>query len=161
MCGCADMLMKRGNVSRQCISTSAYQHISTLKMFPDYSNITLQNIQPAWLPPELEAAMLRLDRLHPDISGNKWFKLKYNLAAAQAAGKTHIVTFGGAWSNHIAATAVACRMAGLPCTGIIRGEAALVPSHTLQQAGQQGMQLRFISREAYREKDRTDWEQHF
>jgi len=130
-------------------------------MFPGYSNITLQNIQPAWLPPGVEAAMLRLDRLHPDISGNKWFKLKYNLEAAQAAGKRHIVTFGGAWSNHIAATAVACRMAGLSCTGIIRGEAPPVLSHTLQQARQQGMELCFISREAYREKDRTSWKERF
>ncbi|GAA0541563.1 1-aminocyclopropane-1-carboxylate deaminase/D-cysteine desulfhydrase [Chitinophaga japonensis] len=127
----------------------------------DPSHITLQTIQPAWLPPGVEAAMLRLDRLHPDISGNKWFKLKYNLETAEAAGKTHIVTFGGAWSNHIAATALACRMAGLSCTGIIRGEAPPAPGHTLQQARQQGMELCFISREAYREKDTTDWEQRF
>jgi 1-aminocyclopropane-1-carboxylate deaminase len=105
--------------------------------------------------------MLRLDLLHPEISGNKWFKLKYNLEAAKAAGKTHIVTFGGAWSNHIAATAAACQMAGLPCTGVIRGEAAPVLSLTLQQAQRYGMQLHFISREAYRQKEQTNWEQLF
>lgn len=105
--------------------------------------------------------MLRLDLLHPEISGNKWFKLKYNIAAARAAGRTHIVTFGGAWSNHIAATAAACRLEGLQCTGIIRGEAAPVLSLTLHQAQQYGMQLRFISREEYRQKEETDWEQHF
>lgn len=127
----------------------------------NYDNIILQSIQPAWLPDHLEAAMLRLDLLHPEISGNKWFKLKYNLAAARAAGKTHIVTFGGAWSNHIAATAAACQAASLPCTGIIRGEAAPVLSRTLQQAQQYGMQLRFVSREAYRQKESTDWERLF
>jgi 1-aminocyclopropane-1-carboxylate deaminase len=123
----------------------------------NYSNIILQSIQPAWLPPQVEAAMLRLDLLHPEISGNKWFKLRYNLQQAAAAGKTRIVTFGGAWSNHIAATAVACKLAGLQSTGIIRGEASIIPSHTLQQAQQYGMELRFISREAYRLKESTDW----
>lgn len=124
----------------------------------NYDNIILQSIQPAWLPDHIEAAMLRLDLLHREISGNKWFKLRYNLDEAKAAGKTHIVTFGGAWSNHIAATASACQMAGLSCTGIIRGEAPPVLSHTLEQAQRYGMQLHFVSREAYRQKAITDWE---
>lgn len=94
--------------------------------------------------------MLRLDRIHPLVSGNKWFKLKYNLEAA--AGKP-VVTFGGAWSNHILATAAACKMEGIPCTGIIRGERPAVLSHTLQQAAALGMELVFVSREAYRHKD--------
>jgi len=126
-----------------------------------YSNIKLQPIQPAWLSPQLEAAMLRLDLLHPEISGNKWFKLKQNLEQAKAAGKARIVTFGGAWSNHIAATAAACRLAGLQSTGIIRGEAAPALSLTLQQAQRYGMQLHFISREAYKQKDNTDWEAQY
>ncbi|WP_298738165.1 pyridoxal-phosphate dependent enzyme [uncultured Chitinophaga sp.] len=127
----------------------------------NYDNIILQPIQPAWLPDQIEAAMLRLDLLHPEISGNKWFKLRYNLDQARARGKTHIVTFGGAWSNHIAATAAACNMEGLRCTGIIRGEAPPVLSRTLEQAQRYGMQLHFISREAYRQKDTTDWEAQF
>lgn len=94
--------------------------------------------------------MLRLDRIHPLVSGNKWFKLKYNLEAA--AGKP-VVTFGGAWSNHILATAAACKMEGIPCTGIIRGERPAVLSHTLQQAAALGMELVFVNREAYRRKD--------
>ncbi len=123
--------------------------------------LTTCSIQPSWLPPDLEAAMMRLDLLHPEISGNKWFKLKYNLEAARAAGKTRIITFGGAYSNHIAATAAACRMVGLQSTGIIRGEAAPQLSHTLQQAQQYGMKLQFISREAYRQKDTYPWDQQF
>jgi 1-aminocyclopropane-1-carboxylate deaminase len=98
--------------------------------------------------------MLRLDLLHPEVSGNKWFKLKYNLAAA---GKRTILTFGGAYSNHIAATAAACKLAGLQAIGIIRGEKPATLSHTLQQAIADGMQLEFISREAYRQKDTTNY----
>lgn len=116
----------------------------------NYSNITLQHISPSWLPVDIQAAILRLDLLHPEVSGNKWFKLKHNLTTA---GKRRIVTFGGAYSNHIAATAAACAMAGIPCTGIIRGEKPLQLSHTLQQSASKGMQLEFVSREAYRNKD--------
>lgn len=113
--------------------------------------ITLDTLAPSWLPEQLEAAMLRLDKLDPEISGNKWFKLKYNLEAARSEGKRHILTFGGAYSNHIAATAATCHEAGLRCTGIIRGERPPVLSHTLQTALRQGMELEFISREAYRD----------
>jgi 1-aminocyclopropane-1-carboxylate deaminase len=127
----------------------------------NYDSIILQSIQATWLPDQIEAAMLRLDLLHPEISGNKWFKLRYNLDEAKAAGKTHIVTFGGAWSNHIAATAAACRMEGLQCTGIIRGEAAPALSHTLEQAQRYGMHLHFISRETYRQKEDIDWEARY
>jgi 1-aminocyclopropane-1-carboxylate deaminase len=118
-------------------------------MNPDYNNIILQDISPSWLPANIQATMLRLDLLHPEISGNKWFKLKYNL---EAAGTRRIVTFGGAYSNHIAATAAACGLMKIPCTGIFRGERPAVLSHTLQTAEAKGMQLEFVSREAYREK---------
>ncbi|MCF6407979.1 pyridoxal-phosphate dependent enzyme [Chitinophaga filiformis] len=123
----------------------------------DYNNITLQTISPSWLPDNIKASVLRLDLLHPDVSGNKWFKLRYNLEAAFAQGKTRILTFGGAYSNHIAATAAACRLAGIACTGVIRGERPSVLSHTLQEASLKGMELHFISREAYRLKNETDW----
>lgn len=91
--------------------------------------------------------MLRLDKLHPVISGNKWFKLKYNLEAARGR---RIITFGGAWSNHILATAAACKIAGLACTGIIRGERPAVFSATLLKAQEYGMELVFVSRETYK-----------
>lgn len=123
----------------------------------DYSNIQLQYITPTWLPGTIQAAMLRLDLLHGAVSGNKWFKLQCNVAAAKAQGKDHIVTFGGAYSNHLAATAAACQLLGLRCTAVIRGEAAPELSHTLQLAQQQGMQLHFVTREVYREKEFSDW----
>jgi 1-aminocyclopropane-1-carboxylate deaminase len=97
----------------------------------------------------------RDDLLHPEISGNKWWKLKYNLAAAKAQGKDTIITFGGAYSNHIAATAAACRDAGLKSIGLIRGEehAQGQLNPTLSFAAKCGMQLFFISRDLYRRKD--------
>ncbi|MBW8684029.1 1-aminocyclopropane-1-carboxylate deaminase/D-cysteine desulfhydrase [Chitinophaga rhizophila] len=124
----------------------------------NYNNISLQQITPPWLPAEIQAWVLRLDLLHPEVSGNKWFKLKHNLDAAIRQGKQRLVTFGGAYSNHIAATAAACHLAGFPCTGIIRGEQAAELSHTLKGAAAKGMELVFISREAYRNKANTDWE---
>lgn len=126
-------------------------------MLFDYSHIQLQYITPTWLPHTIQAAMLRLDMLHGAVSGNKWFKLQRNVAAAKATGKDHIVTFGGAYSNHLAATAAACQLLGIRCTAIVRGEAAPVLSHTLQLAQQQGMQLHFVTRAEYRDKETIDW----
>ena len=100
--------------------------------------------------------VLRLDLIHPVISGNKWYKLRYSLEEALQQEKKAVVTFGGAYSNHIVATAAACREAGLKSIGIIRGERSLNFSQTLQNAEAFGMQLFFISREAYREKALPD-----
>ncbi|MBO9151099.1 1-aminocyclopropane-1-carboxylate deaminase/D-cysteine desulfhydrase [Chitinophaga sp. GCM10012297] len=106
----------------------------------------LQPFHTTWLPGNIQAAMLRLDTIHPLVQGNKWFKLKYNL---EAAGNTRIVTFGGAYSNHIVATAAACRLYGLTSVGIIRGEKPASPGHTLQKAAELGMELHYVSRELY------------
>ncbi len=95
--------------------------------------------------------VLRLDSLHPVVSGNKWFKLHHYLTEAIAAQKT-ILTFGGAFSNHIVATASAASNAGLKSIGVIRGEASLTPSPTLIQAKEYGMELFYTSREAYKTK---------
>ncbi|MBB6609958.1 1-aminocyclopropane-1-carboxylate deaminase/D-cysteine desulfhydrase [Pontibacter sp. Tf4] len=94
----------------------------------------------------------REDLLHPHISGNKWRKLKYNLQEAKAQGKQTIVTFGGAYSNHIAATAAAGAEFGYKTIGIIRGEEHLPLNPTLAFATEQGMELHYISRELYRHK---------
>jgi 1-aminocyclopropane-1-carboxylate deaminase len=98
----------------------------------------------------IEADILRLDKIHPVVSGNKWFKLKYHLQEALRQQRKGIVTFGGAFSNHIVATAYAAKLAGLESTGIIRGEAPAFLSHTLKDAASYGMQLVFTPREAYR-----------
>lgn len=97
--------------------------------------------------------VLRLDKIDAVISGNKWFKLQYYLAGALASGKKCLITFGGAYSNHIIATACAARKAGLISIGIIRGEQPATLSHTLQDAIHWGMQLVFVSREQYQLKN--------
>ncbi|MFI5128691.1 MAG: 1-aminocyclopropane-1-carboxylate deaminase/D-cysteine desulfhydrase [Chitinophagales bacterium] len=101
---------------------------------------------------DIKISVLRLDKIHPVISGNKWFKLRYYLEEAKEQRKKKIVTFGGAWSNHIVATAAASKTYDFLSAGIIRGEEPVQLSPTLLQAKDQGMQLHFISREDYHEK---------
>jgi 1-aminocyclopropane-1-carboxylate deaminase len=101
--------------------------------------------------------VLRLDKIHPVISGNKWFKLKYYLQDAIANKHDHIITFGGAYSNHIVAAAYAANAAGLKSTGIIRGEKSITLSPALKDAMDFGMQLEFISRENYLKKNEPEW----
>lgn len=110
------------------------------------------------LDPLLEAARVSLylkrdDLLHPQVSGNKWRKLKHNLLAAGEAGHKTLLTFGGAYSNHIAATAAAGKACGFVTIGLIRGEEQLPLNPTLQLATEQGMQLFYVSREGYRQKE--------
>ncbi len=117
------------------------------------SNITIDKIElPSFRKNGLEAEVLRLDKIHPQISGNKWFKLRYYLDEAKQLNKKSIVTFGGAWSNHIIATAAACKLHGFISIGIIRGEEPAELSPTLQEAKAMGMQFIFVSRENYRQK---------
>ena len=97
--------------------------------------------------------VLRLDRLHPVISGNKWFKLKGHLQAARTSPDRPILTFGGAWSNHLIATAFAAKQLGLQAIGLIRGERPAKLSATLEAAASYGMALIFISREEYARKE--------
>lgn len=96
--------------------------------------------------------MKREDLNHPYVSGNKWWKLKYNLAEAQRLGKKTLLTFGGAYSNHIYATAAAAKELGHESIGIIRGEETLPLNPTLTFARLCGMRLHYVSREAYRHK---------
>lgn len=118
----------------------------------DACDIAVDKIRPSWLPEGIRLSVLRLDRIDPLISGNKWFKLKYFLQDAQQQKRQGVATFGGAYSNHIAATAAACAQLGIAAHGFIRGERPLHVSHTLALAEKMGMQLHFLSREAYRNK---------
>lgn len=95
------------------------------------------------------ADVLRIDKIHATVSGNKWFKLKYALLQAVNQHKSTIVTAGGAYSNHLAATAYACRQLGLQSIGIIRGEEPPALSPTLQECADAGMRLHFTDRVAY------------
>jgi len=101
----------------------------------------------------------RLDLVHPQISGNKFYKLKYNFLNAQQLGLKQVLTFGGAYSNHITATAFAAQQFGFDSIGIIRGEElkSKALNHTLKTAQDLGMQLHFVSREEYRYKQQPDF----
>jgi 1-aminocyclopropane-1-carboxylate deaminase len=94
----------------------------------------------------------RDDLIHPDLPGNKWRKLKYNLQAGQAAGASRLLTFGGAYSNHIRAVAAAGALFGFATVGVIRGEAHDPLNPSLRFAVDHGMQLTYLDRQTYRRK---------
>ncbi len=95
-----------------------------------------------------------LDRLHQDM-GNKYYKLLPNLDFARATGRSTLVSFGGAWSNHIHTLAKIGEQQGFRTVGVIRGEPPKQPGDCLADAVRWGMQLEFVSRSEYREKDST------
>ena len=101
---------------------------------------------------EVRLFIKRIDKIHPFVSGNKWFKLKYNLLEAKKQGLNTLLTFGGAYSNHISATAFAAKEKGTNSIGIIRGEEHLPLNPTLRFAIDNGMKLHYISRSNYKEK---------
>ncbi len=127
---------------------------------PEITKIPNQDIQHSIL--ELNNVTLSLkreDQIHTEVSGNKFRKLKYNMMAAQDQMITKVLTFGGAYSNHIAATAAAAKELGLQSIGIIRGDElgkdikkTLAQNETLRFAVENEMQLKFVSREVYRKK---------
>jgi 1-aminocyclopropane-1-carboxylate deaminase len=97
---------------------------------------------------QANCTIARLDELHPVVSGNKYFKLKYNLQKAIAEAKG-IITMGGAYSNHLAATAFACNEAGIHSIGLVRGEVKEPFNHTLSYCVQQNMKLMPVARHVY------------
>lgn len=108
----------------------------------------------------IELHIKREDKLHAFVSGNKYRKLKYNLLEADTLGYKTLLTFGGAYSNHIAAVASAGRLLGFNTIGVIRGEelsSEIDNNPTLSFAKQNGMQFKFVSREDYRNKTSEDF----
>ena len=122
-------------------------------------NIPIQELKdPLITPTGVQIFILRLDLIHPAINGNKYFKLKYNLEEMKRLGQKTLLTFGGAYSNHISATAAAGREYGFDTIGIIRGEELNEKSNpTLKTAASNGMQLHFVSREDYRKRYREEY----
>lgn len=115
--------------------------------------IPLQQVKLDFLEEKnIQLHVLREDLIHPIISGNKWRKLFYNLQEANNQGKNQLLTFGGAFSNHIVATAAAGNQFGFKTVGLIRGEEHLPLNPTLKLAVDNGMQLKYISRELYRDE---------
>lgn len=99
--------------------------------------------------------VLRLDKSHPLLSGNKWFKLKYNLLEFQKQKDLPILSFGGAYSNHLYALAAAGKILGMKTIGVVRGEFAEPLNPVLEFAKEQGMTLHPVSRADYRRKDQA------
>lgn len=124
------------------------------KLLP-YQSTPLVDISdhPALRTAGVRVLVKREDANHPLVSGNKWWKLKYNLQKAIEQGYSTLLTFGGAYSNHLFATAAATAAIGLKAIGIVRGEETLPLNPTLDFAKKQGMQLAYVSRSEYREKD--------
>ena len=110
------------------------------------------------LPAEVgRLSVLRLDQIGEGASGNKLFKLKYNLLAARRAGYDRLLSFGGAYSNHIHALAMAGRDQGMGTVGVIRGDVGTPLNPCLQDAVAAGMELHFISRSDYRRRHEPQW----
>ena len=112
----------------------------------------------------IELYIKREDEIHPFVSGNKFRKLKYNIQEAKNQQKQTLLTFGGAFSNHIVATAVAGNLSGFKTIGIIRGDElgkdltkTLAGNSTLNEAFNAGMDFKFVSRSAYRNKTSKDF----
>ena len=110
-----------------------------------------------WRERGVRLLVKRDDLLHPDISGNKWRKLKYNLESAREKGCRSLITFGGAYSNHLAAVAATGREFGFTTHGIVRGECVHPLNPTLHFADGCGMKLHFVSRSEYRETEAAGW----
>ena len=103
--------------------------------------------------------MKRIDLVHPVISGNKWYKMKYNINEMLKQGKDTLLTFGGAYSNHIHAAAFAGKAFGFKTIGLLRGEEHLPLNETLKSAIENGMEIHYVDRTTFRERDSKEyWE---
>ena len=126
-------------------------------LFPN-SKIPIQKISDDLFDQKkVTVSVLRLDKLHEIVSGNKLFKLHHFLQIAQQRSQEGIITFGGPYSNHLVATAYACKEIGLKSIGFVRGEQPAVLCHTLQACLAHGMELKFITRQQYDKKDQPEF----
>ncbi len=120
-------------------------------MFLSTDTISFDKLESDFLSKNgVSVTVLRLDKIHNEVSGNKLFKLHYFVEACLQTEHKTMLTFGGAYSNHLVATAFLCKAKGIKCIGVVRGEEPKELSHTLQRCKELGMQLQFISRVAYK-----------
>ena len=125
----------------------------TLKQIDVVLPSPIQRLEhPLFLEKNVSFYVKRDDLIHQLISGNKWRKLKYNLFEAEKLGKNTLLSFGGAYSNHIHALAAAGNIFNFKTIGFIRGEESRILNPTLEFAKQQGMELLYIDRQTYRKK---------
>lgn len=119
---------------------------SELSLLPPIEALDL----PACQDHDVHVDCLRLDKIHPFVSGNKWYKLQHHLLAAQAHHKTSLLSFGGAYSNHLHALAFAGKKLQIPTIGLVRGERIDPLNPTLEDCEKWGMQLNWVPRDEYR-----------
>jgi 1-aminocyclopropane-1-carboxylate deaminase len=136
------------------LKSNIFEPINDQKQLLAYSDTPIQEIQNQLISSSgVRVFVKREDLNHPLVSGNKWWKLKDNLAEALIQKKDTLLTFGGAFSNHIFATAAAGREMSIKTVGIIRGEEQTSVNPVIQFARHAGMKLHFVSREIYRQKN--------
>lgn len=129
------------------------QNISQLiKLNINEDAAILQKVKMPFVDDNVEVYLKREDLLHKTISGNKWRKLKYNLLQADKDDQSTLLTFGGAYSNHIHATSGAGKIFGFKTIGVIRGEEHLPLNSTLASAINNGMEIHYVDRTSYRGK---------
>jgi 1-aminocyclopropane-1-carboxylate deaminase len=126
--------------------------------------VPLQLLDLPWLrKADVQVAVLRLDLVDPELSGNKWFKLAHHLTAAQASGASGLISLGGPHSNHLHALAAAAKRYGLASVGLLRGNPQ--QTATVEDLQRFGMQLHWLGYGGYRERHRADffnsWQERF
>ena len=127
-------------------------------MFSQVVQQDIQEIHSAFLHSKKVRLLVQREDLNdPYCMGNKWWKLRYNLIEAMREKQNKVLTFGGAFSNHIVATASACNRMGLKSIGIIRGDSTDKLNPSLIRAQNDGMELFFVDRQIYRNKSNIDW----
>ncbi|MGB0468249.1 MAG: 1-aminocyclopropane-1-carboxylate deaminase/D-cysteine desulfhydrase [Pontibacterium sp.] len=114
-------------------------------------------VLPLFKAKALSVYLLRLDQIHPQVSGNKWFKLYHNLKYASEQGYERVLSFGGAYSNHLHALAWAGNQMGIETVAVVRGEPEYAANPTLTDAKNWGMQLHFVNRKTYRQRENPDF----
>lgn len=126
--------------------------------FLSTENIPVSEVQHPFLKAHaVKLFVKRDDLIHPYISGNKWRKLKYNISEMQRQNKSMLLTFGGAYSNHILATAAAGNALGFKTIGVIRGEEPQEKNPVLLKVQELRMQLYYVLREDYRKKETKEF----
>ncbi len=130
--------------------------MAVINLFDAHAPLVIEPLElPLFVEKKLKVLIVRADLVHPLISGNKWFKLKYNLLSASKQGYPRVISFGGAYSNHIHALAWSAQQLGLSSVGVIRGEEVSNPM--LVDAQKWGMRLHFVDRANYRKRHDPEW----
>lgn len=148
--------LSAGFVAYQLAGWSRYQSVlDTMQHALSIGCIPIQSFRhPVFEPAGLRCDVLRMDQIHPIVSGNKWFKLRYNLAQAQLLNLKHVISFGGAWSNHLHALAFACHRLGLRLRAVVRGDEWHARSTPLlDDLRHWGVDVVPVSRQEYRRRN--------